>query len=307
MPGTYPAAPATLSDPLLTISRFLSSPTQIVRRVRDYKDLRFVSDQVLTQSFRSSGGAVLYEASEPFVSDRTVTAVASGSEYPGADMPNGTAGLAAVLKWGQRTDLTDEEVTRNSRPGSAADRKLRKLINSVIKQVDSITMSAVNTAITANAAATTPWATIATATPFYDISKAKAQVRKLNLGYEPDIVVMDDDRYAALMNNQVVAGLMRRENEQNPVYTGEYQVIAGLRIVVTPNLPVTSTVIVADSSQLGGMADEESASPGYAKTDMGVEVKAIRKEEADKWTLQGRRITVPVIQEPGAGYRITGA
>ena len=307
MPGTYPAPPPTLSDPLLTISRFLSSPTQIVRRVRDYTDLRFVADQVLTQKFNSSGGAVLYEASEPFVSDRTVTAVSPGSEYPGAEMPNGTAGLAAVLKWGQRTDLTDEEITRNARPGSAADRKLRKLVNSVIKQVDAIAMSAVNTAITANTAATTAWATIATATPFNDIQKAKAQIRKLNLGYNPDIVVMDDDRYAALTNNAIVAGLLRRENEQNPVYTGEFERIAGLRIIVTPNLPVTSTVIVADSTQLGGMADEVQTAPGYAKTDLGVEIKSIRKDEADKWTLQGRRITVPVVQEPGAGYRITGA
>ena len=307
MPGTYPAAPATLSDPLLTISRFLSSPTQIVRRVRDYTDLRFVADQVLTQKFNSSGGAVLYEASEPFVSDRAVTAVSPGSEYPGAEMPNGTAGLAAVLKWGQRTDLTDEEITRNARPGSAADRKLRKLVNSVIKQVDAIAMSAVNTAITANTAATTAWATIATATPFNDIQKAKAQIRKLNLGYNPDIVVMDDDRYAALTNNAIVAGLLRRENESNPVYTGEFEKIAGLRIIVTPNLPVTSTVIVADSTQLGGMADETQTAPGYAKTDLGVEIKSIRKDEADKWTLQGRRITVPVVQEPGAGYRITGA
>lgn len=307
MPGTYPAAPATLSDPLLTISRFLSSPAQIVRRVRDYKDLRFVSDLLLTQKFNSSGGAVLYEASEPFVSDRTVTSVGAGAEYPGAEMPNGTAGLAAVLKWGQRTELTDEEVKRNARPGSAADRKLKKLINSVIKQVDSIAMSAAASAITANTAASTVWSTIATATPFYDISKAKAQIRKLNLGYEPDVVVMDDDRFAALQNNSIVAGLMRREAETNPIYTGEFEIIAGLRVIVTPNLPVTSTVIVADSQQLGGMADEDLGSPGYARTDMGCEVKAIRKDEADKWVLQGRRITVPVIQEPGAGYRITGA
>lgn len=307
MPGTYPAAPATLSDPLLTISRFLSSPAQIVRRVRDYKDLRFVADLLLTQKFNSSGGAVLYEASEPFVSDRTVTSVGAGAEYPGAEMPNGTAGLAAVLKWGQRTELTDEEVKRNARPGSAADRKLKKLINSVIKQVDSIAMSAAASAITANTAASTVWSTIATATPFYDISKAKAQIRKLNLGYEPDVVVMDDDRFAALQNNAIVAGLMRREAETNPIYTGEFEIIAGLRVIVTPNLPVTSTVIVADSQQLGGMADEDLGSPGYARTDMGVEVKAIRKDEADKWVLQGRRITVPVIQEPGAGYRITGA
>ena len=47
-----------------------------------------------------------------------------------------------------------------------------------------------------------------------------------------------------------------------------------------------------------GMADETQTAPGYAKTDLGVEIKSIRKDEADKWTLQGRRITVPVA---GAG------
>ena len=30
------------------------------------------------------------------------------------------------------------------------------------------------------------------------------------------------------------------------------------------------------------------------------------KEEADKWTLQGRRLTVPVIREPGSACSITG-
>ena len=84
-------------------------------------------------------------------------------------------------------------------------------------------MSAVGTAITANTAATTAWATIATATPFNDIQKARRRSGSWNLGYNPDIVVMDDDRYAALTGNAIVAGLLRRENEQNPVYTGEFE------------------------------------------------------------------------------------
>ena len=35
------------------------------------------------------------------------------------------------------------------------------------------------------------------------------------------------------------------------------------------------------------------------------QVQSIRKPEVDGWDLQGRRITVPVVQEPGAGIRIT--
>src|SRR5258707_2847141 len=102
MPGTYPAAPPTLSGDLETISRFLSSPTQIRRRLRDYIDLRFVADQILTQRFRTSGGAALYELSEPFVTDRAVEAVGAGAEYPYANMPTGTAGMASGVQPGPK-------------------------------------------------------------------------------------------------------------------------------------------------------------------------------------------------------------
>lgn len=305
MPMTYPAAAPTLSGDLLTISRFLQNPTNVRRRLRDFRDLRFVSDQILTGRFRTSGGAVLYEQSEPFVTDRTVEAVSAGAEYPFAETPTGTAALAAVVKWGQKVRVTEEEVIRETVP-SVLDRKLRKLVNSVIKQVDGTTMSAVESAVTQNTAASTAWGTIATATPFYDIEKAKAVIRALNLGYNPDTIVMDDSRYAALLNNQVVSNLLRREDTTNPIYTGQIETIAGLRIIVTPNLVTPSTVYVLDSTQLGGMADEGDAFPGYVAADMNIETKVIDRSENDAIDIQGRRKTVPIVQEPGAAYRITG-
>ena len=54
------------------------------------------------------------------------------------------------------------------------------------------------------------------------------------------------------------------------------------------------------------MADEMDGAPGYAVADLAVQVKSIRKEGQDAWDLQGRRKTVPLVQEPGAGYEITG-
>lgn len=306
MPMTYPAAAPTLSGDLLTISRFLQQPANVRRRLRDFRDLRFVSDQILRAQFVASGGAVLYEQSEPFVTDRTVEAVSPGAEYPFAETPTGTAALASVVKWGQKVRITEEEVLRET-VASVVDRKLRKLVNSVIKQVDSVTMAAVESAVTQNAAATTAWATIATATPFYDVEKAKAVIRALNLGYSPDTIVMDDNRYAALLNNSVVSALLRRENEQNPIYTGQIETIAGLKIVVTPNLPTPSTVYVLDSTQLGGMADEPGAFAGYQAQDMRVSTRVIEQPDIDSVDIQGRRKTVPIVQEPGAAYRITGA
>jgi len=142
MPEVYPALPPTLSNDNLQISRFLQSPTAIRRRLRDYRDLRFISDQVLTGRLRSSGGAVLFEQSEPFLNQRTVESVSPGQPYPKSDTQTGTAGLAEVSKWGQAVDLTDEEIDRNIYGGQIVDRKLKKTVNSVIAQVDSVSQRA---------------------------------------------------------------------------------------------------------------------------------------------------------------------
>lgn len=305
MPGTYPAGAPTLSGDLLTISRFLDSPTHIQRRLRTFRDLRFVSDQILTQRFRSSGGAVLYEQSEPFVTDRALEAVSAGAEYPMANMPTGTAAVAAIVKWGQKVRLTDEEIARNAYGGAAVDRALQKVVNSIISKVDAVTISAVKSAL-ADTATAGIWdsATAANRKPLDDILLAIQAVKDRNLGYFPDTLVVSPKGYTYLMLNDAIAQLRKREESSNPVYTGMIETIAGLTVIVTPAL--STTALVLDSKQLGGMADEMDGAPGYAVADLAVQVKPIRKDELDAWDLQGRRKTVPVVQETGAGQEITG-
>jgi hypothetical protein len=307
MPGTYPAAPPTLSGDLLSISRLLQSPTQILRRLRTFTDLRFVSDQILTQRFRSSGGAVLYQVSEPIVNTRPVESVAAGSGYPHDVPPTGAAALAAVQKWGQAADLTDEEITRNVYAGAAVDRALRKLVNSVIKQVDTITLAAIASAVTATQAATAAWSATSGTTILRDIELSVAQIIDLNQGYKPDTLLLSTTKYAYLASDQIVVNMRRREATDNPVYTGIIDVIGGLKVVAAPasSLP-TNDVWIVDSLQLGGMADEMADAPGYSVGDLAVQTKFIRKDENDAWIGQGRRLTVPVVQELGAATRITG-
>lgn len=305
MPSSFPAAAPTLSGDLLTISRFLQDPTRIQRRLRTFRDLRFVSDQLLTQRFRSQGGAILYEMSEPFVSDRAVTAVSAGSEYPYANLPTGTAGLSAVAKWGQKVLLTDEELKRNVYAGAALDRALQKVVNSVIKQVDAVAISAIQSGL-ANTASVGSWdnAIPANRKPLDDILIAIQTVEDRNLGYKPDTLVVPTKGYTYLMLNDAIAALRRRESTDNPVYTGLIETIANLVVIKAPAL--TTTALVLDSRQLGGMADEMDGSPGYAVADLAVETKSVRKDDRDAWDLQGRRLTVPVVQETGAGQEITG-
>jgi hypothetical protein len=221
MPGSYPAGAPTLSGDTLSISRFLQSPQAINRRLRDYRDLRFVSDQMLTQRFRSQGGAVHYEQSEPFV---TAT---GGGVWTGA-----------------------------------------------------------------------------TPTILRDIFRARAVVMALNLGYNVDTLVVNDVQYAYMLTDTGISNLLRRETTDNPVYSGQLQKLGNLNLIISPNLPAT-TAYMLDSTQVGGMADEVDGSPGYSVSDLAVQIKAIRKDEQDAWDLQGRRKTVPVIQEPGAAVKLT--
>jgi hypothetical protein len=299
------ALPPTLTGDALAISRFLASPTAVQRRLRTFRDLRFVSDQLLTQRLRSQGGAVLYEQSEPSVTDRAVEAVGSGSEYPFANLPTGTAGLAAIAKWGQKVRLTDDEIARNLFGGQAVDRALRKVVNVIIGQVDSITMSAIYSAVTAtlDVTANSGVAWSASDPKFLrDILRAKAAIIALNQGYMPDTLGLNDIQYAYLMSDERFTNALRREATDNPVYTGEIEKVAGLTIVVSPSF---TNPLVLDSTQLGGMADEMDGAPGYSVSDLGVQVKPIRKEENDAWDLQGRRKTVPVVMEPGSAIEIT--
>lgn len=307
MPGTYPAGAPTLSGDTLQVSRFLQSPELIARRLRDYKDLRFVSDQILTGRFRTQGGAVMYETGEPFVTDRPVESVAPGSEYPYANNPTGTAAIAAVQKWGQKVLLTDEEIARNVKGGAAVDRAFRKVVNSIISQIDSLTMSAIASAVTntfnVTASSGVAWNGVSP-TILRDILRAKGQIAALNMGYNPDTLVVNDVQYAYLMTDPTLTNTWRRETTDNPIYTGSVENISGLHIIVSPTVP-TGNAYLLDSTQLGGMADEMDGAPGYAVSDLAVQVKAIRNEGEDSWDLQGRRKTVPVIQEPAAAVKFT--
>jgi hypothetical protein len=215
---------------------------------------------------------VLYEQSEPFVTDRPVEAVSPGSEYPYANLPTGTAAVASVAKWGQKVLLTDEEIARNQYAGASADRALRKVVNSIISKVDGIAMSAITSAVTQTSGVTAAWNA---ATPVFlrDVLVAKAVVVGLNLGYNPDTLALNDAQYAYLMSDDKFTNAIRREDTNNPIYTGQVDRVAGLAIVVSPAI---TNPLVLDSTQLGGMADELDGAPGYAVSDLSAEEKGPR-------------------------------
>lgn len=311
MAYTYPPAAPSLSGDVETISRFLASPTLVQRRLRSLAEQRYIADRILTGRFNVEGGAILYESGETIFSDEAPIAVAPGGEYPLVGLTSGTASLAKSVKWGQDTLITDESIKR--RGMNPVDRAFSKLVNQNVKYVDSVALSAVASAVTQTTAAAADWTTTATAAQILkDALLARANILALNQGYDPDVVVVDDINYASAAAAFVAAGYFPREDpSKNPALAGTpaFMQVGGMLWLPTPNVPTANVAIVLDSTQLGGMADEQLGGPGYVRSQSdapGVESKTIRDDDNDQWKLRVRRVTVPVVLEPAAAWKITG-
>lgn len=307
MPGAYPPAGPTLSGDLLTVHRLLANPTYLQRRLRGIPDLRFVADLILTKQYRSAGGAVAYEVGESPTNTRPIQAISPGSEYPRDSPADGTAALAKVSKWGEAVPLTDEKLKRSVYMGAEVDRTLQKTANTIITKVDRLATTAMASAVAGNTVAAAQTWDNASALLFRDVEKAGAKIVDQNQGYRPNAIVMSTTKYAMLVTDPAIAALRKREDSSNPIYGGEIEKLGKYTIIATAlaNLP-SDDVWVIDSNNLGAMADETEVDPGYAVLTNNLQYKVIRKDSRDAWDIQARRITVPVVDEPAAGVKITG-
>jgi hypothetical protein len=303
MPITYPPAAPSLSGDVLTISRFLNSPTAVARRLRTIAENRFISDVLL--SGRVEGSSILYETDESIYTSDAPRVVAPGAQYPRTLSPTGTAAVANPVKWGQEAPITDEEVGRFR--GQAVERTLQKIVNYLVFTVDTATLATITSGVTQSIAALANW-NATTGNPILDLLRAKATIRALNKGYEADTVACDDFAFAYIVGNFNVLATMAREQNQTASMTGNLVELAGLRILATPNLPTAGTAIVVDSTALGSMGYERIPSPEYTGDPAnGVETLTRRDPVSnDSWLVRGRRPVVGFVQEAGAGCKITG-
>lgn len=302
---TYPAPAATISGDVVSINRFLSNPTLVARRLRTLLEQRYIADALLQGRFRAEGGAIMYETGESIFIGEDPKAVAPSAEYPLVNVPSGAASIAKTVKWGQDTLITDESIAR--RLMDPVNRAFLKLVNQNVKYIDGVALGVIASAVTNTAAAAAVWTTATAAQIFKDVALADANIRDLNQGFDPDTVVVSTLAWANAKAAFVTAGYLPRESANTPVLTGEFQQIDGKRWLVSPNLPTANTALVLDSSQLGGMADEDIGGPGYYSAGgVGIQAKVMREDETDEYRLRCRRVTVPVVLEPGAARTITG-
>jgi hypothetical protein len=306
MPMTYPPPAPTVSGDITSIHTFLQTPSLVLRRLRSLAEQRFIADALLKARFDAEGGGLQYQQSESMYTDRPPQAIRPGMEYPKSGLGVGPTQLAEVVKWGQDVPITDEAIKRLRL--DPVERALTKSVNHMVSTVDSVALAVIASAITQTTPAAAAWSTATAKQILLDAALAKQKVIDLKQGYMPDTVALPGIAWAYAMAAFVEAGYVPRESPSlNPAVTGEFPVVDGMVWLTSPNTPAPATSAwVLDSTQLGGMADEDLGGPGYTGNVAGVETKVIRVEQNDGYLVRCRRVTVPVVIEPNAGWEITG-
>lgn len=303
LPASTMLANATVAQSLA----FLKSPNQIARRFAEIlADHNFLSHAILRGRYDIVGGVVVLPPEIMTTSEGPET-VAPGGEYPLITLnPDAPAVLAAGKK-GFGTEITDEQVGRYRM--NVVEEGIQSMAFSMVMSFDGLTMSAIQSAVTATLAGGLWTGASAAATIIANVEAAKASLRAKKKGYRATTVVLTGTQYAAVA--PALVPLLPRE-AGNPILSGAWPNILGLDWVTSDDLPAGWTPTVVDADRLGGIGHEDIPSPEYvsvasiaAANGSNVEVARFR-EKNDSTRIQVRKADVPVIRNADAGIEITG-
>lgn len=311
MPTQFPPGSPTISGDILSAHRLLKDTPLVMRALRDVADEQFVADKLLTAQFWTESGSIGYETNESIYADRAPKAVPPGGEYPITPIGTGPESLASVVKWGNDALITDESISRYKFPVIA--RSFRKLMNSHIQQIDSVALSAAVSAVTQNTNAIASWKAASGVKILRDLMRAATSIINLKQGYMPNAVFVEPAVFANVVSDDELMKLLPREFpgvQSTPVRQGLngmlMKQIGGFTWITSPNAPATGKALVVDTNVFGGFTDERLASPEYVQAENGLQVLSIRDKDTDGYRIRARRVTVPIVLEPGAGWLING-
>lgn len=295
---TYPPGAPTVAGGRISVEHFLRTPSRVQRAVENLTTQRFIADYIFSAG-DAQGGAVVYDriAAGDFYTTRDVQAVEPGSEFPIVDTGEAEPRVAAVTKWGGAAIITYEAVRRDNRDVLA--RKLVKLRNTIIRKVDATGVTALtgDTGVPTGPAAAA-WNNTTTGDPISDIEGARSAIDNADLGYIADTVLINPQQRLRLMARKDIRDSLPRESTGgNPVLTGGAALngLLGFTWVVSNRVPA-GTVIVTQRQAVGSQRDE-----------LPLYTRSVDQPDKERWLLMGARVTVPIITDPLAAYRITGA
>ena len=303
--STYPNAVEEKTLTADEVHQFLRRPALVARRLQQLTDLSFIADLLLTGKADATGtGALMVEEDGELFLDDDPEVIAPGGEYPLVTADEVGAYLIALRKKGFDSEVTDEKIART--PTDALKRILTLMANTMIRDFDRVSMAVIASKVAGTYAASGVWTDGGRIVE--DILLADATEEERERGYAYNAVVLKPTDYAKVVASLVKDGMMPRE-QGNPLLAGARSFdFLGKRIIKSMYSPFADPLLV-DTDNLGGVGTENIGSPGYSRTDKGVEVKTWRptgRDDNDSWRLRARRVAVPYVTAPAAAVRVTG-
>lgn len=319
---TYSDTVITINGQRIAWNQLVERPVRLNRVLDTLVDQRLLGHRVLRGRVDLTGvGTTLVEQSESILKKYPAERVAQLGEYPKTLDEPGPVVSANTDKWGFEEDIPDELVARAS-GGDTITRKLIKMVNQHVTQNDARILSYIGSTVTATYAASAAWNT-ANADPFADLLLAAAQVDELNKGYSVDTLIVRPTKWAQILTRAKVIDRAPREGGDPLLLTGRLIRLAGYSIWKSTNLPTGVQAFAFDSNQLGTIGWENipsqrgeawtgsarPAAPGDTDPTAGVQtrIRPLNVEGGkDGIAIGTRMVQVPIVQEPGAGIKITG-
>lgn len=297
---TYPTATPEGSLTTAQIHLVLSNPRLIAKRIAELSKMKFIGDFLLPQRFEAKGGGIFYENGEEIFAADAPESVAPNAAYPKTVLTQGELSAAKTDKVGLETTITDEKISQ--RGFTVVRSGLLKLVNSVIRTVDSRVLAVILSKVTSTFASPSTWTTAGKVIEcLTSISGTRADG---GTGLDLDTVVLKPAQYAKVIGMLVDDKALPRE-EGNIAISGNLPVAALGYTWTTSPFWTSNDPYLVDRNQLGGMADEDLESPDYVRiAGSNVETWSERNKR-DGYDVRARRVVVPVVTEALAGVRIT--
>jgi hypothetical protein len=296
MPGElmYPPTGPAVAGSNITVDAFLRQPTVVNRVVNNLALNRFVADLIFSRG-NADGGAVIYDqitASDLFMT-RDAQAIEPGSEFPILDEGITTPRVAAVEKWGGAALITDEARRRDRR--DVLNRALTKLRNTVVRKVDTVAMAALNAAPVFTQTASADWTT--TGDIIGDLETARSAIDDADMGYVADTIIINPAQRVDVRKNSGLRDALPRESVTgNPVTTRDLNGLLAFDNWIVTNRVPAGTVWVVASKVVGSINDE-----------LALYTRVVPQEDRERTLVMAARPTVPIITDPHAAVKITGA
>lgn len=296
----YPGATPTVAGNKITVERFVKSPSQVFRVLSDLTKERFIADFIFAGG-DAQGGAVLYDevAENDLYASKDPSEIAPGDEFPLVTDTQGDPKVAAVTKRGAAFPLTYEAVRRDQR--DVLGRGLIKLRNTSVRKHDLVAMQALhgNAVINASrsAAATGGGWHQAGADVFADLFGAVSAVEQADLGYVVDTAICNPAEALKLLKRKDIRDALPRENTAiNPIVSGKLAGLCGINNWIVTNRQTAGVVHLMQRQVAGSIRDEV---PFYSRT--------INEEKRERYLIMAGRVSVPIVTDPLAVFKITAA